>query len=78
LIESKGVHLFLLFVPAYSPDYTTLYSRGSLLQAEELPKRKARTKESLLEAMGLALDTITVQDAEGWFGRCGFGASLLP
>jgi hypothetical protein len=31
-----------------------------------------------LEGMGLALDTITVQDAEGWFGRCGFGASLLP
>jgi hypothetical protein len=41
-----------------------------------LRKAKASTRESLLEAIGLALDAITAQDAEGWFGHCGYGPSI--
>ena len=32
----------------------------------------ARTPETLQEALGQALLTITVQDAHGWFGHCGY------
>lgn len=32
----------------------------------------ARTPEALQEAIGQALLTITVQDAHGWFGHCGY------
>jgi hypothetical protein len=32
----------------------------------------ARTPETLQEALGQALLTITVQDAYGWFRHCGY------
>jgi transposase len=73
LIESKGAHL--LFLPAYSPDFNPIEGAFSKLK-NFLRKRKARTRESLLEAIGLALDVITPQDAEGWFGHCGYGVSI--
>jgi transposase len=73
LIEAKGAHL--LFLPAYSPDFNPIEGAFSKLK-NSLRKAKARTRESLLEAIGVALDAITAQDAEGWFGHCGYGASI--
>jgi transposase len=73
LIESRGAHL--LFLPAYSPDFNPIEGAFSKLK-NSLRKAKARTKESLLEAIGRALDAITPQDAEGWFGHCGYTASV--
>ena len=33
----------------------------------------ARTAESLLDAIGEALRSVTAADAEGWFAHCGYG-----
>jgi transposase len=70
LIESKGAHL--LFMPAYSPDFNPIEGAFSKIK-NSLRKAKARTRESLLEAIGLALDEVTHHDAQGWFGHCGYG-----
>jgi transposase len=73
LIESKGAHL--LFLPAYSPDFDPIEGAFSKLK-NSLRTAKARTRESLLEVIGVALDAITAQDAEGWFGHCGYRAPI--
>lgn len=73
LIESKGAHL--LFLPAYSPDFNPIEGAFSKLK-NSLRKAKARTRESLLEAIGQALDGITHHDAQGWFGHCGYGVPI--
>jgi hypothetical protein len=41
-----------------------------------LGKSGARSREALVEAMGAALDAITVGDARGFFGHCGYGAPV--
>lgn len=73
LIESKGAHL--LFLPAYSPDFNPIEGAFSKIK-NSLRKAKARTEESLLEAIGLALHAITHHDAQGWFGHCGYGVPI--
>ena len=73
LIESKGAHL--LFLPSYSPDFNPIEGAFSKLK-NSLRKAKARTRESLLEAIGRALDEVTDHDAQGWFGHCGYGVPI--
>ncbi len=73
LIESKGAHL--LFLPAYSPDFNPIEGAFSKIK-NSLRKAKARTRESLLEAIGRALDAITHHDAQGWFGHCGYAVPV--
>ena len=41
-----------------------------------LRKSGTRSREALVEAMGAALDAITVGDAQGFFGHCGYGAPV--
>ena len=69
LVESRGCEV--LFLPAYSPDFSPIEEAFSKLKAR-LRREKARTKESLVEALGRALDEITSNDARGWFGHCGY------
>ena len=69
LIEEKGCELF--FLPAYSPDYSPNEETCSKLKAL-LRRVGARTHEALQEAIGLALETVTGQDALGWFTHCGY------
>jgi transposase len=59
-------------MPAYSPDFNPIEGAFSKIK-NSLRKAKARTRESLLEAIGLALDEVTHHDAQGWFGHCGYG-----
>src|SRR6266851_5569322 len=61
----------LLFLPSYSPDLSPIEEAFSKLKAF-LRWVGARTPETLQEALGQALLTITVQDAHGWFGHCGY------
>jgi transposase len=68
-IEAKGGQL--LFLPSYSPDLSPIEEAFSKLKAF-LRQVGARTPETLQEALGQALLTITVQDAHGWFGHCGY------
>jgi transposase len=64
----------LRFLPPYSPDLNPIEKMWSKVKAF-LRGAKARTQEELYETIGAALETITPQDAEGWFESCGYTAS---
>ena len=68
-VEACGC--FLLFLPAYSPDFNPIEHAFAKLKAC-LRKAKARTQEALEAAIAAALATITAQNARGWFNHCQF------
>jgi transposase len=68
-IEARGCRL--LFLPAYSPDFSPIEEAFSKLKTF-LRRQEARTREALQEAISQALDLITAQDALGWFSHCGY------
>ena len=65
----------LLYLPPYSPDLNPIEEAFAKLKGL-LRKSGARSREALVEAMGAALDAITVGDARGFFGHCGYGAPV--
>jgi transposase len=73
LIQDKGCQL--LFLPAYSPDFSPLEETFSKLKTY-LRRAGARTREALEEAICQALLTVTAQDARGWFRHCGYLAAV--
>jgi len=64
LIESTGA--LLVYLPPYSPDLNPIEFMFSKLKAA-LRALAARTQEGVLDALRLALDTVTPSDAQGWF-----------
>jgi transposase len=71
-IERRGCEL--LFLPAYSPDFSPIEEAFSKLKAL-LRRAKARTREALIEAVGQALGVLTPEDARGWFDHCGYAVA---
>jgi transposase len=71
LVESTGCKL--LYLPPYSPDLNPIEEAFSKIKGI-LRKAEARSREALVEAMGRALDAITLQDARGFFDHCGYRA----
>ena len=71
LVESMGCEL--LYLPPYSPDLNPIEEAFSKMKGI-LRKAEARSREALVEAMGRALDAITLQDARGFFEHCGYRA----
>lgn len=69
LIESAGAELW--YLPAYSPDLNPIEKMWSKVKSI-LRTLKARTKETLINAIARALDQITANDANGWFESCGY------
>lgn len=69
LIQARGCQL--LFLPAYSPDFSPIEETFSKLKAF-LRRAGARTREALQEAICQALLSVTQQDAQGWFRHCGY------
>ena len=69
LIRQTGAEV--LFLPAYSPDLNPIEQMWSKVK-NTLRSLQARTRESLLEALGQALAGITAQDALNWFAHCGY------
>lgn len=61
----------LLFLPAYSPDFNPIEQAFSKLKAW-LRKLSSRTRDTLIEALAIALDTITPADASAWFYHAGY------
>ena len=61
----------VLFLPPYSPDLNPIEKMWSKIK-QYLKKAKARTYETLLQAIAEALGTITSDDAQGWFRSCGY------
>ena len=57
-------------MPPYSPGFSPIEEAFSKLEAL-LRRAAARTRETLVEAMGRALDdVVTPRDALGWFVHC--------
>jgi transposase len=71
-LEARGCQL--VFLPAYSPDFSPIEEAFSKLKAA-LRRIGARTHDALFEAIAQALKTITAQDALGWFTHCGYPPS---
>ena len=71
IIESRGCEL--VYLPPYSPDFNPIEQAFSKVKGL-LRRAQARTRESLVEAMGLALCAVSASDARGFFGHCGYSA----
>jgi transposase len=74
-IEACGCQL--VFLPRYSPDFNPIEGAFSKLKAF-LRRVQARTREALEAAIGVGLQTITAQDAQGWFNHCGYSQTAHP
>ena len=61
----------LWYLPSYSPDLSPIEEAFSKLKTL-LRQAAARTKEALLDALGVALSQITSSDALGYFTHCGY------
>ena len=75
LIEDRGCKL--LYLPPYSPDYNPIEEAFSKIKGV-LRDAQARTRQTLVEAMGQALSTVTAQDARGFFEHCGYHLAGQP
>ncbi len=70
LIESRGAQL--LYLPPYSPDFNPIEQAWSKLK--QLRRGvKARLLDHLEPTIALAIAAITPQNAEAFFGHCGYG-----
>ena len=69
LIRQAGCQL--LFLPAYSPDFSPIEEAFSKLKAF-LRRCRCKTVPALIAAIGRGLDKITASDAKGWFAHAGF------
>ena len=75
LIEGRGCEL--MYLPPYSPELNPIEQAFAKLKAL-LRKAGARTRDALLEAMGRALDAVTVSDARGFFEHRGYRPLAQP
>jgi transposase len=71
IVEARGCEL--LYLPPYSPDFNPIEQAFSKVKGI-LRRAGARTRESLIEAMGRALGTVSARDARGFFGHCGYSS----
>ena len=69
MIESVGAELW--FLPPYSTDLNPIEKMWSKVK-QLLRGAKARSQESLLDAIGVALGCVSEADALGWFVSCGY------
>ncbi len=69
LIEGQGCEL--LYLPAYSPDYNPIEEAFSKVKSL-LRKAAARSKETLIDALGAALSSVSSADARGFFEHAGY------
>jgi transposase len=69
LIEARGCEV--MFLPAYSPDLNPIEEAFSKIKGI-LREAAARTREELVETISEALSKVTVRDARGFFGHCGY------
>ena len=69
LIEARGCQL--VFLPAYSPDFNPIEQAFSKIKGA-LRKAGARTREALIEALGVSISAVTARDARGFFEHGGY------
>ena len=71
-IEATGAEV--VFIPRYSPEFNPIEEMWSKIKSK-LRSFKARTRDFLDEAIGLALETVTESDAHGWFAHAGYSTN---
>jgi transposase len=69
LIEEQGCEL--LYLPPYSPDFNPIEEAFSKIKGL-VRKAEARTREALVEAIGMGISLLTAEDARGFFDHCGY------
>ena len=69
LIEQTGAAVWLL--PPYSPDFNPIEKMWSKIKVF-LRSAKPRTYAALMTAIAAALEAVAAEDAQGWFGSCGY------
>jgi transposase len=69
LIEGRGCQL--LYLPAYSPAYNPIAEAFSKVKGL-LRKVGARTRETVVEAIGRALYAVSSRHAQGFFEHAGY------
>jgi len=75
LVEAAGCRL--VFLPAYSPDFSPVEEAFSKLKTL-LRAARARTRGALDDAVADALGAVTPADAAGWFDHCGYPPPATP
>ena len=75
LIEAKGCEL--LYLPPYSLDLNPIEEAFSKVKGL-LRRARVRSREALIEAMGRALDAVTMKDIRGFFKHCGYPLPVQP
>lgn len=68
-VEAVGARL--LFLPAYSPDFTPIELAFAKIK-EHLRAAAERTPEGLFAATAAAIDAVSTTDAQGFYAHCGF------
>lgn len=68
-VRKTGAKIWHL--PPYAHDFNPIEQMWSKIKAY-LRKVKTRDVDALIAAIGDALRTITAEDAQGWFGHCGY------
>jgi len=68
----EGAGCQLVYLPPYSPDLNPIENMWSKVKAI-LRTAAARTFDTLVDAVNLALRAITPADCEGYFDHCGYG-----
>ena len=69
LIEERGCEL--VYLPAYSPEYNPIEEAFAKIK-NLVRKATARSKETLIEAIGVALSAVSAADARGFFEQAGY------
>lgn len=69
LLEAQGA--CLEFLPPYAPDFNPIELCWSKLKPV-LRAAKARTFDSLLDALACAFGSVSHSDVESWFAHCGY------
>jgi transposase len=75
LIEKRGCEL--LYLPPYSPDFNPIEEAFSKIKSL-LRKVEARSREALLEAIGVAISALSAKDARGFFEHCDYRVMVQP
>jgi transposase len=75
LIEQRGCEL--LYLPPYSPDFNPIEEAFSKIKGL-LRKAEARSRETLLEAIGAAISVLSAKDVHGFFEHCGYRVMAQP
>lgn len=68
-VEAAGC--FLLFLPAYSPDFNPIELVFAQLKVH-LRKMATRTFDTLVEAIGAGLATVSPAHIRAYYGHCGY------